>query len=141
MIFLEGKRHDSGMLRLSHLLQNLEMHAFSPEQQPLCLYGNLANPLRVHLQAPFRDVLLTPNMELFNSSMSSVRVSVEWLFNDIINYFKFVDFKKGLKIGLSAVGKIYVVCALFRNALTCFYGNGTCEFFDLDPPTLEEYFA
>ena len=54
-----------------------------------------------------------------NDSMSAVRASVEWLFADIINYFKFLDFKKDLKIGLSQVGKMYIVCALLRNALTC----------------------
>ena len=62
------------------------------------------------------------------------------MFGDIINYFKFVDFKKNLKIGLSPVGKIYIVCALLRNALTCLYGNNTSTFFGIDPPVLEEYF-
>jgi hypothetical protein len=46
----------------------------------------------------------------YNRSMSSVRVSVEWIFGDIINYFKFMDFKNNLKIGLSQVGKMYIVC-------------------------------
>ena len=31
--------------------------------------------------------------------MSSVRSSVELLFGDIANYFKFIDFKKKLRIG------------------------------------------
>ena len=35
---------------------------------------------------------------------------------------------------------MYIVCALLRNAITCLYGNQTSEFFDLEPPTLEEYF-
>ena len=30
--------------------------------------------------------------------MSEVRVSVEWIFGDIINYFKFLDYKKNLKV-------------------------------------------
>lgn len=55
--------------------------------------------------------------------MSSVRELVEWLFNDVINYFKFLDFKKNLKIGFSSVGKMYVVSVLFRNVFICFYGN------------------
>ena len=79
-------------------------------------------------------------MEMFNDSMSSVRVSVEWLFGDILNYFKFLDFKKNLKIGLSSIGKTYVVCALLRNALTCLYGNQTADFFELDSPSLQDYF-
>ena len=50
--------------------------------------------------------------------MSSARVSVEYVFNDVINCFKFLDFKKNLKVGLSAVGKMYIVCALMQNAHT-----------------------
>ena len=100
-----------------------------------------AYPLRVHLQAPFRRGPLTPMMEDYNACMSSVRSSVEWLFGDVINYFKFMDFKKNLKIGMSSVGKMYLVCALFHNALTCLYGNKTSEYFDLDPPSLQDYFT
>ena len=51
-------------------------------------------------------------MEDYNKAMREVLVSVEWLFGDIINSFKFLDFKKNLKIGLSSVGKMYIVCAL-----------------------------
>ena len=65
----------------------------------------------------------------FYKSMSAVRCSVEWIFGDIINYFKFLDFKKNLKIGLSQVGKMYIVCAILRNALTCMYQNSTAQFF------------
>ena len=129
------------MLAESGLLQDLERYAFSTGGQPMCIYGDPAYPLRVHLQGPFQGAALTPQMEMFNASMSSVRVSVEWLFGDILNYFKFIDFKKNLKIGLSSIGKTYVVCALLRNALTCLYGNLTSEFFELDPPSLQDYFS
>ena len=105
------------------------------------LYGDPAYPIRVHLQAPFRHMVLTPQMVNFNKAMSSVRVSMEWLFGDIGEYLKFVDFKKNLKIGLSNIGKMYIVCALLRNVLTCLYSNTAADFFELDPPTLEEYFA
>ena len=80
-------------------------------------------------------------MELYNKAMSAVRMSVEWLFGDIVNYFKSPDFKKNLKVSLSAVGKMYVVCAILRNALTCMYTNSTSEYFALDPPTIEGYFS
>ena len=62
-------------------------------------------------------------MIAFNQSMSTVRKSVERLFNDIVNYFKFMDFKKNLKISLSSVGKMYVARAILSNALTCLYPN------------------
>ena len=67
------------------------------------IYGDPANPLRAHLQAPF----------------------------------KFLDFNKRS----TSSGKMYIVCAILHNALTCLYGNSTSKFFDLDPPSIEDYFA
>lgn len=107
----------------------------------MALYGDPAYPLRVHLQVPYRGAGITPQMEVYNKAMSAVRMSVEWIFGDIVNYFKFLDFKKNLKISLSAVGKMYVVCAILRNALICMYTNSTSEHFALDPPTIEDYFS
>ena len=107
----------------------------------MCIYGDPAYPLRIHLQAPFRNAILNPQMRLFNKSMSGVRVSVEWLFADVINYFKFVDYKKNLKLQLSNLGRMYIVCAILRNSITCLYGNTTSKFFGIDPPSLETYFA
>ena len=72
------------------------LHLTPLVEQYVCLYGDPANPLRVQLQAPFRVGIVTTDMEMFNESMSAVRSSVEWLFGDIINYFKFLDFKKKL---------------------------------------------
>ena len=122
------------MLPDSRLLDQLQPFAHSPLGSPFCLYGDPAYTLRIHLQAPFRDRALTPLMVDFNKSMSTVRESVEWLFIDIVTYFKFIDFKKNLINGLSSVGKMYVVCALLRNALTCLFGNQTSSFFELNPP-------
>ena len=129
------------MLADSGLLRDLEQYAFSTTREPMALYGDPAYPLRVHLQVPYRGAGITPQMELYNKAMSAVRMSVEWLFGDIVNYFKFLDFKKNLKISLSAVGKMYVVCAILRNALTCMCTNSTSEYFALDPPTIEDYFS
>ena len=75
-------------------------------------------------------------MEIFNEKMSTVHASVEWLFADIINYFKFLDFKKNLRIGISHVGEIYIVCAILRNALTFPCANTTAQYFGVDPPSL-----
>ena len=61
----EGKRHDSTMLHESGLLTSLEQVAFF-NNHPLCLYGYPAYSLGVHLQAPFRNVEITPEMQEFN---------------------------------------------------------------------------
>ena len=128
----EGRRHDSFMLADSGLLQQLQQHAWH-NQQPLCIYGDPAYPLSVHLQSPFRGANLNP--------MSSVRVSVEWLFGLVSSYFKFIDFKKMQRIGVSPVAKVYIICSLLQNAHTCLYGNLISENFNLNPPQIRDYFS
>ena len=125
------------MLADSGLLRQLERYALSPGGQPMCVFGDPGYPLRINLQSPFRNVALTARMEAFNSAMSAVRCSV---FGDITNYFKFLDFKKNFKVQLSSVGKMYIVCALLRNALTCLYGSTTADYFSLEPPSIFDYF-
>ena len=121
---------------MSGLLPMLETYSVSSTGQPLCLYGNPAYPSTVHLQGPFKGAALTPQQEAFNVSMSKVRVSVEWVFGDILEYFK-----KDLKVGLSAIGKMYVICALLRNAHSSVYGSTTSTFFGIEPPSLDSYFV
>ena len=62
--------------------------------------------------------------------MSPASVSVELVFGDIITHFKFLDFKKNLKVHLSAARKMYIVCALLQIARTCLYGSITQTYFD-----------
>ena len=80
------------MLVESNLLHELEQNAFSPTGEPMCVFWDPAYPLGVHLQAPYRNGILTQMMEAYNAEMSSVRVTVEWLFGNIINDFKFFGF-------------------------------------------------
>ena len=108
------------MLADSGLLQDLQRFANSPVDNPFCLYSDPAYPHRIYLQTPFPNRAPTDPMIAFNQSMST-----KWLFNDIVNYFKFMDFKKNLKISLRVVGKMYVICAILRNALKCLYPNQT----------------
>ena len=94
----EGKRHDSTMLYQSGLLPLLQQHAFY-DGTPLCLYGDPAYPLGVHLQGPFKDRQLTPEMQSYSKAMSAVQVTLEWMFGCIGN-FQFVDFRSQQKVNL-----------------------------------------
>ena len=85
-----------------------------------------------NLQGLFRNGVLTQLLKNFNKSISRVRLSVLWLVEDIINYFKFMD----LKIALSCIGKMHVVCTLLCSAFTCLYGNLTSKDFGLSPSIL-----
>ena len=75
---LEGSRHDSYLLAKSGLLNSLDQHSFAPDGSPLCIYGDPAYPLSLHLQTGFKNAILTDQQHMFNERMSSVRVSVEW---------------------------------------------------------------
>ena len=90
----EGKKQDGSMLADSQLLTYFSQYAVFSTRQAMCLYDDPAYSLRVNFMAPFRNGVMTPQMEEFNKCMSGVRVSMEWLFGDIIQYFKFMDLKK-----------------------------------------------
>ena len=136
---VEGKRHNSSLLAATCLLEKLEMFSFSPDNTPLCIYGDPTYHLRTHLQTGFTGAQLTADAERFNKKMSSVRVSVEWVFGDIILHFAFLDFKKNVKVSLSPIGKMYVVRVILQNVHTCLYRSTTSTSFGMDPPSLRLY--
>ena len=72
----------TGFRNVSRVWQELQCYAFTPAGHLLCLYVDPAYTLRVHLQGPFKGAIITPQMQAFNSAMSTVRISVEWLFGD-----------------------------------------------------------
>ena len=81
-----GKQHDSAMLAESRLLDQMQLHCNDANGHAFCKYGDAAYPLRAHLQKPFQGAGLNDQKREFNTTMSSVRTSVEWLFGDVINY-------------------------------------------------------
>lgn len=69
-----------------NLFNILQREARTPRGEPLCLSGDPAYPLCPQLMGPYRDAdvpVVTPEMKAFNTAVSEVRVSVEWLFGDI----------------------------------------------------------
>ena len=91
---VEGKRHDSGMLAMSGLLDALQRYSVSPYGNTLCIYGDPAYALRPCFQAPFRGAVLTPDQQVWNKSIKEVRVSIEWIFGDIIITLSFWTLRK-----------------------------------------------
>ena len=90
--------------------------------------------------APFRTITRQEEADC-NKAMSKIRISVEHAFGKTTTEFAFVDFPKNLKVHLSPVATYYRVAVLLTNAHTCLYGSQTGSSFELDPPTLEEYFT
>jgi hypothetical protein len=131
----EGRRHDSALLDASNILERMQTQKFAG----FALYGDPAYPLRDNLIVPYRGAQITAEQTIFNKAMSNVREAVEWGFKDVIVQFAFVDFKKNMKLYLQPVGKYYLVAALLVNCRNCLYGNQISTYFEMEPPSLDEY--
>ena len=83
----------------------MQQYTLNTQGQPLCIYGNLAHPQCVQLHCPFQKAVLKHPHRDFNKSISKVRVSVEWMSGDIVNWFAFLDLKKPLKFDSVQLGK------------------------------------
>ena len=56
------------------------------------LYGNLAYAQSIYLLGGFRKPPTGSDEAVFNGHMSSVRITVDWGFGDIVEKWKFLDF-------------------------------------------------
>ena len=135
---VEGRRHDAFMLNTSGLLPLLQQ-LVKPNGERYVLYGDPAYGLTQNILAPFKGARITANEQAFNKKMSKVRISVEWGFGKIMQYFAYLDFKKNQKVLLQPVGKYYAVACVLINCHTCLYGSLTSKYFGLNPPSLETY--
>lgn len=137
---IEGRRHDLTLFRVSDLEALLRAHSHDPTGQPLCIYGDPAYGVGLHIQSPYKGNV-SDDQGRWNTRMSKVREAVEWAFGEVVQYFAFLDFEKNQKVLLQPVGIYYLVAILFTNAHTIFHGNKTSAYFNCAPPTLEEYFS
>ena len=137
---VEGRRHDAFMLGMSGLSDQLQQFN-QPNGEPYVIYGDPAYGLSRNILAPFRGACLTAEQQEFNKSMSRVRISVEWGFGKICQYFAFLDFKKNQKVLLRPIGKYFLVASVLINCHTCLYGSLTSTYFDVNPPSLETYLS
>ena len=135
---VEGCRHDAFVLGVSGLAEKLRRLQL-PNGDPYIVYGDPAYGVTDNILAPFRGTFLTVEEQEFNKCMSKVRVSVEWAFGKITQYFAFLDFKKNQNVLLPPIAKYYLVGSLLANCHACLYGSQTSSYFQLQAPSLETY--
>lgn len=70
-----------------------------------------------------------------------VRVTCEWEFGDLKQLFSAIDFEKMLRLRENHVSSIIFASMWFFNAHVAMNGNNTSNYFDLLPPTIEEWMA
>ena len=85
------------MLADSNLLADLNPYALSPAGRPLCIYGDPAYPLRVNLQSPFRNAVLTAQMEIYSHELCLVFCGMA--LRRHCKLFQVFRFQKNLKFG------------------------------------------
>ncbi|KAF0691137.1 Aste57867_17581 [Aphanomyces stellatus] len=135
---VEGRRHDTTLLRHSRLFEYLARH---PDVFYLkFIYGDPAYGISQFLQTGFKGANLSELQREFNKWMSRVRQAVEWNFKIMKTLWSFITFKNLSKIRLSPVAKIVHVAMLLTNCHCCYFGgNQISSFFGLDSSSLEEY--
>jgi nuclease HARBI1 len=138
---IPGRRHDSHMLNESDVLTSWH-HKMSRLNPPhYCFYGDSGYPLEQNLITPYFGNRISQSEHEFNEVMSKLRVCVEWEFGKLVNEFAFIDFPKNQKLLLQPVAKQFFVSAILKNCHTCLYGCQTSSYFNLIPPTLENYLS
>lgn len=139
----EGRKHDARMFRESQLYAELERKASYPDNFKFVLYGDQAYGIMELVLCPYPGRLdeLPEHRRQFNLSMKNLRTSVEWGFQKVLSQFAFVDFKKNQKLLQQDLQSFYKVAVLLTNCHTCLYGSQTASYFNVVPPTLEEYLA
>lgn len=135
-----GRFHDAAVFRESNIYQELQQKMVFPDGQHFVLYGDQGYGIRELLLVPYANPV-TQEQHDFNVSMSAMRVSVEWGFQKVLSEFAFVDFKKNQKLLIQDIEMLYKVAVILTNCHSCLYRNQTSLFFNVVPPTLEEYLS
>ncbi|OWZ19205.1 hypothetical protein PHMEG_0006580 [Phytophthora megakarya] len=97
---VEGRRHDTTLLRHSGLLEYVETHPVL-RQLRFNIYGDPAYSVSDLISVPYQGASLTQDMKACNALLISLRVAVELGFNPIKRYFARLEYAKAHKIRLS----------------------------------------
>ena len=78
------------------------------------------------------------HQQKFNSSMSKVRINIEWTFWPNPSVLFYLDIKKNTKLLLESIGNFYLVATILTNRLKflSFYGSLTSTFSIVDHHSL-----
>ena len=106
-----------------------------------CVYGDSGYNRRSYMEVPIQGSHLSNAQKAFNAAMSRARVTVEWIFKEVKQYWSTVDFKRKMRSGESPVASLYLAAMLLTNMRNCVYPNPISQYFRYTPPTLEDYLA
>jgi hypothetical protein len=138
-----GSRHDSFLL--SDSLLEAQLEALFPDDHPGPVYKLYGDPAYRMNRVIFHGFRNPPDGSIeaqWNKEMSAVRVAVEWLFGQVVSYFKYVDFKNSQRLYREPIALYYFVACFFINLKNTIHGSTTANYFNAereDRLTLQEY--
>jgi nuclease HARBI1 len=110
------------------------------EPNKYAMYGDGIYPVRPHLIGKHFGGQLDHNLVQENVNMARIRIGNEWNYGITAKLYPFVKFKHSFNILFrNQISNYYLVATFFRNCLIAIRGDLTTDYFDLAPPTIEEY--
>ena len=70
-----------------------------------------------------------------------MRITVEWGFAELMDQWKFLDFRSAMKIFQCPVAQYYINAAFLSNLRNCLLGNKTQQYFNAKQLVIDEYLA
>lgn len=74
-----------------------------------------------------------------NQLLASLRIPVEWSFGIVRTLWAGVT--SMMRVRLTPIGVWWRIAVLLTNCYTCLYGGNSSDYFEILPPTLEEYLS
>ena len=132
-----AKTHDARLLHESQLLEQL--HTAMLEDPIYALYGDLAYAQSAYVPGGFRNVDMNSDEAAYNRLLSSVRITVEWGFAELVEHWKFLDFRSAMKMFQCPVAQYYINVAFLSNIRNRLLGNRTQQYFNGQQLTIDEF--
>jgi nuclease HARBI1 len=104
-----------------------------------CIYGDSRYHLRPFMEAPYEGSNLSEEQKYLNKAMSASRITVEWNFKEVKQYWSTMDYNIKLRGGECPECALCTAAMLLTTCRNCVYPNTTAQYFPCRPLTLEEY--
>jgi DDE superfamily endonuclease len=101
-----------------------------------CIYDDSGYNIRPYMEVHYQGSNLSEEQKSLNKAMSSSRITVDWIFKEVKQYWGTMDYKRKLRVVEFRVGALYIAAMLLTNSRNCLYPNLTAQYFSCRPPTL-----
>lgn len=133
-----GNRSDQYILSQSNLLEMAENGEFTDEEgNQYFFFGDLGYTSGIGILSGFKEA--TGVFKSFNHIWSNQRIAVEWGFGAITRAWQSLDFVTLQKPRRSRIGMWYLVSMILTNCHMCLHRSQASQYFDCQPPSLDEY--